>query len=92
MITLSAWTADNPERSAAMLLEQFDGDVATVERHIVDEHLAMALRADDYDSYLHWRRVKSICVELAAERRLATAVAMRAETDRLNNHRLRQAA
>ena len=51
MIKLSAWTADSPESTAAFLLEQFDGDFATVERYIVDERLAMALRQDDYDSY-----------------------------------------
>ncbi len=42
-----------------------------MERYIVDERLATALREDDYDSYLHWRRIKSICARLAADRRLA---------------------
>jgi len=92
MITLSAWTADCPERSAELLLQQFDGDLATVERHIVDEQLATALREDDYDSYLHWRRVKSICAGVAAERRLAAALATRAEAERLNRLELRPAA
>lgn len=93
MMTLSAWTADCPDQSAALLLEQFDGDLATVERHIVDEQLATALRQDDYDSYLHWRRVKSICAGLAAERRLAAAAAaMHTETERQHRSALRAAA
>ena len=70
MISLHARTADCPERSAQILLERFAGDLATVERYIVDEELAAALRQDDYDSYLHWRRIKSICAGLAAEHRL----------------------
>lgn len=70
MISLHARTADSPERSAQVLLDRFAGDLATVERYIVDEELATALRHDDYDSYLHWRRVKSICVGLAADHRL----------------------
>lgn len=74
MINLNAWTVECPERSARILLDRFAGDLATVERYIVDEQLAAALRDDDYDSYLHWRRVKSICAELAAERRLAGAL------------------
>jgi hypothetical protein len=78
MISLNAWTVDCPERSARSLLDRFAGDLATVERYIVDEELAAALREDDYDSYLHWRRIKSICAELAAERRLAGALARRA--------------
>jgi hypothetical protein len=71
MIISNARTADCPERSAQRLLDRFAGDLATVERYIVDEELAAALLHDDYDSYLHWRRIKSICVGLAAERRLA---------------------
>jgi hypothetical protein len=70
MISLHARTADSPERSAQILLDRFAGDLATVERYIVDEELAMALRHDDYDSYLHWRRVKSICAGLAVDYRL----------------------
>lgn len=73
MISLNAWTVECPERSARVLLDRFAGDLAIVERYIVDEELAAALRDDDYDSYLHWRRVKSICAELAAERRLSGA-------------------
>lgn len=92
MINLSAWTADCPERSAELLLQQFDGDLATVERHIVDEQLATALREDDYDSYLHWRRVKSICAGVAAERRLAAALAIRAEAESAVRRPLRSAA
>ena len=70
MINLNARTANCPERSAQILLDRFAGDLATVERYIVDEELAAALRQDDYDSYLHWRRIKSICAGLAAEHRL----------------------
>ncbi len=70
MISSMGWTADSPERSAQILLDRFAGDLATVERYIVDEELAAALRHDDYDSYLHWRRIKSICVGLAADYRL----------------------
>ena len=70
MIITCARTTDSPERSAQRLLDRFAGDLATVERYIVDEELAAALRHDDYDSYLHWRRIKSICAGLAAERRL----------------------
>ena len=71
MIISSARKADSPESSAQRLLDRFAGDLATVERYIVDEELAAALRHDDYDSYLHWRRIKSICAGLAAEHRLA---------------------
>jgi hypothetical protein len=70
MIIWSTGTTDSPERSAQRLLDRFAGDLETVERYIVDEELAAALRHDDYDSYLHWRRIKSICAGLAAERRL----------------------
>ncbi len=70
MIISRMRTTDSPEHSAQRLLDRFAGDLATVERYIVDEELAAALRHDDYDSYLHWRRIKSICVGLAAERRL----------------------
>jgi hypothetical protein len=74
-MTLSnAWTADCAERSARRLLDRFAGDLATVERYIVDKELAVALRHDDYDSYLHWRRIKSVCVGLAAERRLTESL------------------
>jgi hypothetical protein len=73
MTNSNAWTADCAERSAQRLLDRFAGDLATVERYIVDKELAVALRHDDYDSYLHWRRIKSVCVGLAAERRLAEA-------------------
>jgi hypothetical protein len=66
---------DCPERSAEHLLDRFAGDIATVERYIVDEELAAALRHDDYDSYLHWRCIKSICAGMAAQRRLEHAVA-----------------
>lgn len=92
MITLSAWTADCPERSAELLLEQFDGDLATVERHIVDQQLATALREDDYDSYLHWRRIKSICADIAAERRLAASLEMRVDGAPVPRRQLRSAA
>ncbi len=74
MTSLHGRTFDCPERSAKHLLDRFAGDLATVERYIVDEELADALRQDDYDSYLHWRRIKSICVGLAAEQRLADAL------------------
>ena len=70
MIDWKVPVIDCPERSAQRLLDRFAGDLATVERYIVDEELAAALRHDDYDSYLHWRRIKSICAGLAAERRL----------------------
>ena len=70
MIAWKMPVIDCPERSAQRLLDRFAGDLATVERYIVDEELAAALRDDDYDSYLHWRRIKSICTGLAAERRL----------------------
>ncbi len=77
MIKEHGWTADCPERSAARLLDRFAGDLARVERYIVDERLAAALREDDYDSYLYWRCIKSICVGLAAERRLEEATGRR---------------
>ena len=73
MTSLHGRTVDCPERSAKQLLDRFAGDLATVERHIVDQELAAALRQDDYDSYLHWRCIKSICAGLAAEQRLADA-------------------
>jgi len=74
MTSLHARTFDCPERSAKHLLDRFAGDLTTVERYIVDEQLADALRQDDYDSYLHWRCIKSICVGLAAEQRLADSL------------------
>ena len=74
MTSLHGRAVDCPERSAKQLLDRFAGDLATVERYIVDEELAAALRQDDYDSYLHWRRIKSICAGLAAEQRLADAL------------------
>lgn len=74
MTSLHGGTFDCPERSAKHLLDKFAGDLVTVERYIVDQELADALRHDDYDSYLHWRRIKSICAGLAAEQRLADAL------------------
>lgn len=74
MTSLHGKTFDCPERSAKHLLDRFAGDLTTVERYIVDEQLADALRQDDYDSYLHWRCIKSICVGLAAEQRLAESL------------------
>jgi len=74
MTSLHGRIFDCPERSAKHLLDRFAGDLATVERYIVDEELADALRHDDYESYLHWRRIKSICAGLAAEQRLADAL------------------
>lgn len=71
MISFDSHTTDSPDRSAQRLLDQFAGDLVTVERYIVDEELATALRHDDYDSYLHWRRIKIICAGLAADRRFA---------------------
>jgi len=74
MTSLHGRTFDCPERSAKHLLDKFAGDLTTVERYIVDEQLADALRQDDYDSYLHWRCIKSICIGLAAEQRLAESL------------------
>lgn len=74
MTSLHGRTFDCPERSAKHLLDRFAGDLVTVERYIVDEELADALRQDDYDSYLHWRCIKSICAGLAAEQRLADSL------------------
>ena len=78
MISFSARTADCPERSAQILLDRFAGDLVMVERYIVDEQLAAALRQDDYDGYLRWRRIKSICAGLAADHRLKAAARPRA--------------
>ena len=69
MTSLHARTADCPERSARLLLDRFAGDLARTERHIVDVQLTAALRADDYDGYLYWRRINGICATLAAEHR-----------------------
>ncbi len=74
MTISNAWTVDCAERSAQRLLDRFAGDLATVERYIVDKELAVALRHDDYHSYLRWRRIKTVCVGLAAERRLAESL------------------
>ncbi len=57
---------DHPDSAARDLLQQFNGDLARVESHIAINLLAEALRRDDYESYLHWRTVNSLCVELAA--------------------------
>lgn len=76
MMSLNARATDSPEQSARRLLEQFGGDLVTIERHIVDEQLAAALREDDYDGYLHWRRIKSICAGLAEDQRVADAFVM----------------
>lgn len=54
-----------PDLAARDLLRQFDGNLAHVESHIAVHLLAEALRRDDYESYLHWRTVGSLCVELA---------------------------
>ncbi len=69
MISSHGRTADWPEHSARILLDRFAGDLVTAERYIVDVQLAAALRADDYDGYLYWRRINSICGSLAAEPR-----------------------
>ncbi len=58
---------DYPDLAARDLLRQFDGDLARVESHIAVNLLAEALRRDDYEGYLHWRTVGSLCVELAGE-------------------------
>jgi hypothetical protein len=76
MTSLHARTADCPERSARILLDRFAGDLARTERHIVDVQLAAALRADDYDGYLYWRRINGICASLAAEHRPQQPAAM----------------
>lgn len=60
-------TTDHPDLAARILLRQFNGDLARVESHIAVNFLAEALRHDDYESYLHWRTVGNLCVELASE-------------------------
>lgn len=56
-----------PDLAARDLLRQFDGNLAHVESHIAVHLLAEALRRDDYESYLHWRTVGSLCIELAGD-------------------------
>lgn len=69
MASLGALPVDPPEQLARQLLDRFAGDLAAVRRHIVDHRLAEALRGDDYDLYLRWRTVESLCAGLAADRR-----------------------
>ena len=67
-MTLAHLDATNhPELAARDLLRQFDGNLAHVESHIAVHLLAEALRRDDYESYLHWRTVGSLCIELAGD-------------------------
>lgn len=67
-MTLAHLDATNhPDLAARDLLRQFGGNLAHVESHIAAHLLTEALRRDDYESYLHWRTVGSLCVELAGD-------------------------